>query len=530
MDRFVGRTRDATAFGLLASLSLLAFVACRYADSPTRREEVPARKEPRLDSGWTKAKAAWRPASYPVLRVAYPQVSDAEFVNEDRLCQVCHKSHYDGFQNNVHRQHSCESCHGPASRHLETRGKQPGLILSFKRMTRAERAEVCAQCHDDNACSPGAEWRTSAHAHHGVDCTQCHTRNHYNVPAGTPTVNVGDVSLLPYIETWKELIASGRLESESTEAHATVATSSAEQEGATDLEELPSNGSEARKNLPSLRGTSNFLGAAAPNSCYRCHTEMYELEQVAHPHQVNGPHGFNCTTCHDTHGNLLETTRKELCLNCHKDTTKAAWHSSIHDAAGVACTDCHDPHPNIHVQQLVDITHTSIQRPKRLPMSVNEPQACYKCHPKVRGRTYLPSHHPIIEGKMTCSDCHDPHGSADKQLAKETLNMLCYKCHADKQGPFVYEHPPVTEDCSICHEPHGTVSDNLLRQPPTFLCLRCHTGHRAPPGDHPFGIGTSDIDGNPALRSVFYSDCTHCHSEVHGSDHPSQHRAGALLR
>ena len=61
----------------------------------------------------------------------------------------------------------------------------------------------------------------------------------------------------------------------------------------------------------------------------------------------------------------------------------------------------------------------------------------------------------------------------------ETMNLLCYRCHAEKQGPFAYEHPPVTQDCAICHEPHGTVANNLLRQPTTFLCLRCHAGHRS---------------------------------------------------
>ena len=79
---------------------------------------------------------------------------------------------------------------------------------------------------------------------------------------------------------------------------------------------------------------------------------------------------------------------------------------------------------------------------------------------------------------MVCSDCHDPHGQLERNLKAETVNLLCYKCHAEKQGPFAYPHPPVTENCAICHEPHGTVADNLLRQPPVFLCLRCHSGHR----------------------------------------------------
>ena len=77
---------------------------------------------------------------------------------------------------------------------------------------------------------------------------------------------------------------------------------------------------------------------------------------------------------------------------------------------------------------------------------------------------------------MVCSDCHDPHGQLEKNLKAETINQLCYKCHAEKTGPFAYPHPPVNENCAICHEPHGTVANNLLKQPPTFLCLRCHAG------------------------------------------------------
>ncbi len=72
-------------------------------------------------------------------------------------------------------------------------------------MKKAERSEVCAQCHEQNACAPGLEWRTSAHAHHGVACTDCHVKNHYNVPEGTPTT-VPDFTQLHKID---ELGATG---------------------------------------------------------------------------------------------------------------------------------------------------------------------------------------------------------------------------------------------------------------------------------------------------------------------------------
>jgi DmsE family decaheme c-type cytochrome len=438
-----------------------------------------------------------------------PQVEGAEYVNNDALCKVCHLTYVDAFENNVHRKEGCEGCHGPASRHLETRGEEPGMIRSFRTMKKAERSEVCAQCHEQDACAPGLEWRTSSHAHHGVACTDCHVRAHYNVPEGTPPT-VPDFSQLKEIEKWIRLVSQQPVEADDSEEN---------------TRQKPA----ASQDLPSLSGTSSFLGAVAPYICYTCHGDKYDLEDIAHPHQVQGPHNFNCQTCHNPHGNVLPTARRELCLECHRDAPLQAWHSSVHHQVGVMCTDCHDPHPNSNVQPLVDIDHTSIRRAYRLPMSVDDPNVCYKCHQSIFALTQLPSHHPIREGKMQCGDCHDPHGQAERGLNAETVNLTCYKCHADKQGPFVYQHAPVEEDCSICHNPHGTVANNLLHQPTTFLCLRCHSGHRAAPSEH-FGMGTSDIDAFDWQRPVLYTDCTQCHQQIHGSDLPSQQRTGAFLR
>jgi DmsE family decaheme c-type cytochrome len=257
---------------------------------------------------------------------------------------------------------------------------------------------------------------------------------------------------------------------------------------------------------------------------------MRVFQEIAGPHQICGPNNFNCTTCHDPHGKIKEETRKDLCLSCHSGTPTMAWHSSSHNLNGVACTDCHNPHPNTRVQQLVGISHTNVARPKRLMMSVQEPEACYKCHPKIFGLNALPSHHPIKEGKMVCSDCHDAHGQREGNLKGETVNLLCYKCHAEKQGPFAYAHPPVTENCGICHEPHGTVANNLLKQPPTFLCLRCHSGHLN--ATHTYGStgGAININTNTSIRRALYTNCTECHTQIHGSDIPTPHQPGAMMR
>ena len=447
--------------------------------------------------GWPKAEKPFVQVAYHEVRGAVPAVQGAELVNDDEICLTCHETYTKLHANNVHRRDGCESCHGPASKHVETRGKEPGLIFSFKTGDPVARAEACLRCHEENQCTQGAQWRTSKHAHCGVTCVDCH-RGHYSVPYGTPATTEPKDAALPGSKS--QLLTL-------TAFHAADAAAE-------------------KKNLPSLRGTSHNLAAIAPNICYRCHCDKQELQQIAGPHQICGPNGFNCTTCHDPHGQIKESTRRDLCLSCHKGAPTMAWHASVHAEYGVACTDCHNPHPNSHVQQFVNISHTNVVRPKRMPMAVDEPGVCYKCHQKMFGLNALPSHHPIKEGKMVCSDCHDPHGQQNRNLKADTVNLLCYKCHAEKQGPFAYPHPPVTENCAICHEPHGTVANNLLRQPVTFLCLRCHAGHR----DAAHGGGARvNIDGKPAIRPMLYNNCVQCHAQVHGTDVPAPSSPNASI-
>jgi len=480
-----------TALGLL----VMVIPSCNSGHTPGRRAET------NLDPGYPRADKMFTQVCYQPAVATIPKIADAEYIKDDEICLQCHESYAKAFTaTNVHRGDGCESCHGPASKHVETRGKEPGLIFSFKKGDPTVRAEACLRCHEQNRCAEGARWRTSKHAHCGVTCVDCH-RGHYDVPPGTPaTTQPGESS------TWPD----GR------SLHLTGLSAGAQ---------------EKKPALPSLRGTSRHLGAVAPNLCYKCHCDMQVFQQIAGPHQICGVNGFNCTTCHDAHGQILEATRKDQCLKCHTGAPTMAWHSCIHNLNGVCCTDCHNPHPRACVPQIVEINHSNVVRAKRMPMSVDEPNTCYKCHQKIYGLNALPSHHPIKEGKMVCSDCHDPHGQTKDNLKEATLNLVCYKCHADKQGPFAFEHPPVRENCGICHNPHGAVANNLLKQPATFLCLRCHAGHNTTKlpssagGSHPsvgFNLGGSPTANGPNVRAGFYADCTQCHQQIHGTDRLSQ--------
>jgi DmsE family decaheme c-type cytochrome len=455
--------------------------------------------------------ADWQEKRLPEVRTTLVEIPGAEMVRDDQLCATCHEGYVKHHETNIHREQSCETCHGPGSEHIRTRGKEPGLIRSFKRMSPAQRSEACLQCHENNGCEPGSQWRVGAHANAGVSCTDCHT-GHYNVPPGTNSTDITradalqpNVQLTRHQDPMEEQLPQAPPDGQST------------------------NDSTADMGL--IRAASANMGAITPHICYRCHANMARQQHIAHSHQICGAAGLDCITCHDAHGKIRHETRTDLCLKCHDMSSPTmAWHSSTHARYGVACADCHNPHPNSYVQPVVGIQHTHIDRENRMPMSVDDPQVCYKCHADIYAQNAMPSHHPIKEGKMVCADCHDPHGQTEDNLKEPTVNMVCYKCHAEKQGPFAYEHPPVTENCGICHDPHGTVANNLLRQPATFLCLRCHTGHRTSPvGPNHAGL-LGDVGTSPALQAAFYTDCTQCHHEIHGSDLPSPHQPHVFFR
>jgi DmsE family decaheme c-type cytochrome len=182
------------------------------------------------------------------------------------------------------------------------------------------------------------------------------------------------------------------------------------------------------------------------------------------------------------------------CLSCHaKSDHVRNWFSSAHQAQGIKCSDCHSIH---------GVEAQGEGRPQAFRRTQNE--KCLSCHRKQEAQADLPYHHPIREGKISCADCHDPHGgSAGNHLNASNGNELCLSCHAEFQGPFSFQHPPVTEDCLKCHSPHGSPNQNLLTLSQPALCLQCHSAHHN-------GSSLPLMDR-----------CTNCHNAIHGSDIPS---------
>ena len=122
------------------------------------------------------------------------------------------------------------------------------------------------------------------------------------------------------------------------------------------------------------------------------------------------------------------------------------------------------------------------------------------------------------DNQLVCRDCHHPHGSAGEGLTVgSTTNETCFGCHAEKRGPFLWEHAPAAEDCMICHVAHGSNETALLVRRAPQLCQGCHSsaGHRS------FPQVAAQLPPGPASEFLIAQACLNCHTEVHGSNHPS---------
>jgi DmsE family decaheme c-type cytochrome len=265
---------------------------------------------------------------------------------------------------------------------------------------------------------------------------------------------------------------------------------------------------------------AHFIGSQA---CQTCHAPLIAEFQKTLMGKIGGTQKgkFECENCHgpgSAHvkagggrgvGGILSfgnddprsvEERNGICLACHQKGERNYWAGSVHETRGVACTNCH-------------AVMKSVSRAHNLKTEV-EAETCYQCHKIQRAQMQYSSHMPIREGKLTCSNCHNPHGSiTDKLIREASVNDNCYKCHAEKRGPYLWEHAPVRESCLNCHTPHGSNYEYLLLVARPRLCNECHSTVHSPTAGG--GLGT------PNLAYTRGRACGNCHSNIHGSNHPN---------
>ena len=257
--------------------------------------------------------------------------------------------------------------------------------------------------------------------------------------------------------------------------------------------------------------------AAADDECAACHEDVVKaFAKTNHGRTFKADAAHNTASCASCHAGAQEhaasggetkpasvkkgATANEGCLSCHAGKpNQAHWEGSAHQLGGLACASCHNPHTD------------NAAAPRSVGGAGPVTTKCLECHGEHRAALHQRSSHPMKDGQMECSSCHNPHGtSGEKLLRGATVNETCYACHQNLRGPFLWEHSPVREDCLTCHKSHGSNYPQLLKARTAQLCVSCHQQ-----GRH------QTMPGVPNSVWVGNKSCLNCHSQVHGTNHPS---------
>jgi predicted CXXCH cytochrome family protein len=212
----------------------------------------------------------------------------------------------------------------------------------------------------------------------------------------------------------------------------------------------------------------------------------------------------NCAICH-------EKESKDFKLTHHSRLRLR--NSDGEEVEGLGCEACHGP-GSLHVD-------AGGGKGKFIVNPDKDPSVCFQCHLETDAQFSLQHRHPVKEGRMTCSDCHNAHGEDihnPKGIFVARVNESCAKCHREQARPRVFEHEAMREGCVTCHNVHGSINDKLLTERDNNLCLKCHAQVAATPGT--VNIGKMPHAGFGPTEFLKQGTCysAGCHTAVHGSD------------
>jgi DmsE family decaheme c-type cytochrome len=259
-----------------------------------------------------------------------------------------------------------------------------------------------------------------------------------------------------------------------------------------------------------LLGTSLAKGEVQARGCEGCHGPgSKHLDDPANPAN-NFRFGKGSP--------LAAADKNSVCLQCHAKGKRMLWAGSPHESRDVTCVTCHSVHGPVSQKGQLKLVKADRFDSRAQSLDAVQYDLCGQCHQVKAMQFQRSSHMPMGArgegGKIVCTSCHNPHGTVtEKLIAAVSVNENCTTCHADKRGPFLWEHAPVLENCLNCHQAHGSNNAPLLKVRAPRLCETCHAGGRHNAQTYPMND-----------RRAFNRSCVNCHFNIHGSNHPSGER------
>ncbi|MCK5125518.1 MAG: cytochrome c3 family protein [candidate division Zixibacteria bacterium] len=263
-----------------------------------------------------------------------------------------------------------------------------------------------------------------------------------------------------------------------------------------------------------ISGLAQGNDLISDETCLDCHDTMQESLKNT-PHQLsslqkNTSTEIACINCHsgaEIHvedpevGNISNPARlegfeaRQACSNCHKPHVGMDNYGfDVHSELELNCSNCHKVHGG----------HSGLLLSKKA-------EFCLKCHEEMKNPFSRRSMHPVNQQTITCLSCHSMTKRKDMSTGFE-FERVCQDCHPQQAGPFPFEHEAANayavegNGCLSCHDPHGSENDKLLKQSGEELCSSCHM---TPPGH----LNLPALHG--PIRDI--ENCVACHSAVHGS-------------
>ncbi|MFQ5883504.1 MAG: ammonia-forming cytochrome c nitrite reductase subunit c552 [Thermoplasmata archaeon] len=242
----------------------------------------------------------------------------------------------------------------------------------------------------------------------------------------------------------------------------------------------------------------------------------------------------DCSGCHSTlfwswnntsHSNAWDTLNnssehQDWCEVCHTTGANDTLHNGFNIITdkpeylkNVQCEVCHGP------------AEEHISSPTTFDLQVNlSAELCSNCHRIAEFGGTERRYHPYYDEWLNSSH------SRSLQVAggRVVTDPECRGCHVSQvaivevfeggvfQGP-LDDPQPIT--CSTCHDPHGSPNPYQLRKPIADICSSCHHPTEPHPGvilEHPQSAmrnGTSDIPPSdvPSSRRMETVLCAECH-------------------